>query len=215
MKVLCFTTSFNRIKMLRGCIFDIYNQNYDNIHHSINITYNEESDIKIISKLIDDINNENISISFHKNKHQHFNYINSILQVNYNDYDIFVKIDDDDIFKRDYVKVIVDFFSKNKDVDVISSKIKYQLNGSLFKEGDYNNLGGNPLNCDFKMPQTFAFNKKALNYILNLEKIYGFEDHMWRDVWCDNCNIYEIDNTDNIIWNIHGQNISVSNFLIK
>jgi hypothetical protein len=38
---------------------------------------------------------------------------------------------------------------------------------------------------------------------------------MWRDVWCENkCKICEIDNTENIIWNIHGKNTTTANFLI-
>ena len=69
--------------------------------------------------------------------------------------------------------------------------------------------------CNFKMPPTFAFNLKALYLIKDIKTFYGFEDNMWRDTWCKNCKIGEIDNTENIIWNIHGKNTSTSDFLIK
>lgn len=212
MKVLCFTTSYKRHKMLRGTIADIKNQSYKNLFHSINIAF-DLGDNTDYSILYDDL--ENVNIVYNENKHQHFNYINSIISVDFNNYDLFVKIDDDDIYKKEYVKTIVDFFVNHPDVDVISSKIKYQLNGSILRWVDANNLGGNPELCDFKMPPTFAFNKKGLNQVLESKSIYGFEDHMWRDVWCKNCKIAEINNQDNIIWHIHGQNVSTGNFLIK
>ncbi len=214
-KVLCFTTSFNRHKMLRGTIQDIKSQSYGNLFHSVNITSdNPKQNNDDYIKIFDDLKTEKNLFSFSKNEHQHSNYIRSITNVgDYQTYDLFVKIDDDDIYKKDYVKTIVLFFEKN-DVDVISSKMKYQLNGNYFKTGDYNNLGGNPKNCDFKMPPTFAFNLKALNHLIDVKRFYGFEDHMWRDIWCENCKIGVMDNSENVIWNIHGKNISTSDFLI-
>ncbi len=214
LKVLCFTTSYKRHKMLRGTIFDIQNQSYDKIFHSINIAY-DKTDNTDYSPIYNDINPKKLKIIYNINKHQHENHINAIYSIDYNDYDLFVKIDDDDIYKREYIKKIVDFFNENSDIDVVSSKITYQLNGHILRIVNANNLGGNPKFCDFKMPPTFAFNKKALKLILNCDKLYGFEDHMWRDKWCDECKISEIDNKDNIIWNIHGNNISTASFLIK
>jgi hypothetical protein len=201
--------------MLRSCIQDIGNQSYQNIFHAINITHNGNIDEKTTLKTIDDLKTENNSFIFDINQHQHINHLKAIKSVsNYESYDIFVKIDDDDIYKKNYIENIVNFFEHN-DVDVISSKIKYQLNGSLVRVFEADNLGGNPNNCDFKMPPTFAFNLKALKQIETLTNIFGFEDNMWRDVWCKTCKIGQIDNTENIVWHIHGKNISTSDFLLK
>lgn len=214
LKVLCFTTSYKRHKMLRGTIADIQNQSYSDIFHSVNVT-SDSDEITDYSPLYDDISTEKCKIVYTYNGHQHLNYTNAIKAVDYNNYDLFVKIDDDDIYKKEYVNTIVDFFKNNPTIDVVSSKIAKQLNGSILRTVNANNLGGNPEGCDFKMPPTFAFNKKALDAVLKLNSIYGYEDHMWRDAWCANCNIAEIDNQDNIIWHIHGKNISTSNFLIN
>ena len=175
LRVLCFTASYKRHKMLRGTILDIKNQSYKNIYHTINITYDQlyAADYQLMYNDIEDIN-----IIYTKNSHQHYNFIRAITSVDYNNYDLFVKIDDDDIYKTNYVKTIVEYFNGHQDVDVISSKIKYQLNGSILREVNANDLGGNPKNCDFKMPPTFAFNKNGLKNILMLDNIYGFEDHM-------------------------------------
>lgn len=216
-KVLCFTPSYKRYKMLRGCVQDIATQSYENIFHSINITLdqrelNRHGDFKI---LIDDLKTDKNSFIFSLNQHQQVNHMKAIMSVkDYETYDIFVKIDDDDIYKKDYIKTIVDYFDNNE-VDVLSSRMKYQLNGSLMRRGVYHNLGANPEGCDFKIPATFAFNLKALNLIKDIKSIYGFEDNMWRDMWCNNCKIAEVDNTENIIWYIHGKNTSTSEFLIK
>jgi len=212
LKVLCFTTSYKRHKMLRGTIGDIKNQSYKNLFHSINIT-SDADDNTDYSIIYNDI--QNVNIVYNKNKHQHFNYINSIISTDFNNYDLFVKIDDDDIYKKDYIKTIVDFFNNNPTVDIVSSKIKYQLNGDILRQVSASNLGGNPEGCEFNMPPTFAFNKKGLSYILEANRTYGYEDNMWRDSWCGNCNIAEINNQENIIWHIHGKNISTSSFLIK
>jgi len=215
MKVLCFTTSYLRYKMLRSCIQDISSQSYQNLFHSVNITHDFGIIQDVILKTIDDLKSSKNSFHFSKNQHQHFNHLRAIQNVpNYEDFDIFVKIDDDDIYKKDYIKNIVNFFETN-DVDVVSSKILYQLNGTIVRKFEANNLGGNPENCDFKMPPTIAFNLKALKQIENLTNIFGFEDNMWRDVWCGNCKIAEMDNTENIIWHIHGRNVSTSDFLLK
>jgi hypothetical protein len=215
-KVLCFTPSYNRFKMLRSCIQDIATQSYENIFHSVNVTLDQKNfNVGNFKILIDDLKTEKNSFIFSVNSHQHTNHMKPILAVeDYETYDIFVKIDDDDIYKKDYVKTIVDYFNNN-DVDVLSSKMKYQLNGSFLRKGDYGSLGGNPEGCDFKIPSTFAFNLKALNLIKDINTIYGFEDNMWRDRWCNKCKIAEVDNTENIIWYIHGKNISTSDFLIK
>lgn len=215
-KVLCFTPSYNRFKMLRGCVQDIATQSYENIFHSINVTLDQRNfNINNVNVLIHDLKTEKNSFIFSVNNHQHTNHMKAIFAVeDYETYDIFVKIDDDDIYKKDYIKTIVDYFDNN-DVDVLSSRIKYQLNGNLLRRGNYHNLGANPEGCDFKIPATFAFNLKALNLIKDITSIYGFEDNMWRDSWCNKCKIAEVDNTENMIWYIHGKNTSTSDFLIK
>jgi len=201
--------------MLRGTILDIRNQSYKNICHSINVCLDHNSNLDLIPKVFYDLIDECLVISYHRNEHQHTNHIKAILEVDgWEEYDIFVKIDDDDIYKKDYVKTIVQYFEKN-DVDVVSSVMAYQINGKFLRKGSYHNLGANPEMCDFKMPATFAFNLKALKQILELNNLYAFEDNMWRDIWCKKSVIGEVDNTENVLWHIHGKNTTTSDFLIE
>lgn len=217
MRVLCFTTSYNRPKMLRSCIQDIQNQSYPNIHHAINIAYNMEQDY---SCMYDDIGCPcSIHIVYNLNSHQQINHINAIKAVDYEsflsykDFDLFIKIDDDDIYKKEYVRTIVEYFNTHE-VDIVSSKISTQLNGHNIHKEVYEDLGANPEGTNYAMPMTFAFNRKALDIILPIDRYDNYEDKLWRDDWTKAELIHEvIENDNNVIWYIHGANISTSSFL--
>lgn len=215
LKVLCFTTSYKRHKMLRGVIFDIKNQSYKNIHHTINIASDNDNKVDY-SLLYDDI--DDITLTYNNNSKQHFNYLNAIIATNYDNYDLFIKIDDDEIYKRNYVANIVNFFNNHPDVDVTSSKIKYQLNGSSLNIVNRNNLGSNKESDLLKMGSTLAFNAKALKYIFALSRVSPpknkWEDSVWCEEWKKYCNVGEVANESNVIWYVHGNNSS-TNYLFK
>jgi hypothetical protein len=213
LKVLCFTPSYNRHKMIRGCIKDINDQTYKNIHHSVNITYDKNyNNLKII---YDDLNNSNLTIQYNKNSNQQENYMNCFKNINIDDFDLFIKIDDDEIYKKNYIKTIINFFNKNKNVDIISSPFKYQLNGNKVIKNKWNNLGDNKKEYHLHMASTLAFNRKALDLIISL-KTNNYEDSAWDKIWIKNKLKFDtVDNTENVIWYIHGKNISTSSFLKK
>jgi hypothetical protein len=216
MKVIVFTSSYKRPYMLRQCILNAKNQTYKGFFHTINITSDLE-DMQNYLPLLEDVYTlEDMNIMHSVNNHTHFNNIKAIKAVNnYESYDLFIKMDDDDIYKADYVKNIVDAFKTHPYVDIVSSEIKYQLNGNNIHEVNAKDLGGNR-DVDYKMPMTYAFNKKALNAIINLQSkdMYGFDDMTWRIIW----KAYElkhvvVDNSQQIVWHIHGKNVSTANFL--
>lgn len=219
MKVLIFTCSYNRPYMLRQCILNVKNQSYQDIIHSVNIVSDGGED-QNFSPLYNDLLDDKLTITKSENKYIHFNELLAIKNVpNYEQYDIFIKMDDDDIYKKNYVKNIVETFKNNPDISTTSSRISTQLNGIfMFTDRNYDNLGGNPNNSNYHMPMTFAFNKKGLKCILNIpnEEVGWNDDMLWRINWeKKGLKHFPTDNKDNIIWNIHGNNISTSNFLIK
>lgn len=210
-KVLCFTTSYNRPKMLRSCIQDIANQTFKNAFHIINIAFDTE---KIdYNCLLNDFDHQ-FGIVYNKNANQQINYINAIKSVpNYQDFDLFVKIDDDDIYKSNYIQTIVNYFDSNT-VDIASTFISNQLNGHTIYRGHYDNLGNKPEHPDFHMPMTFAFNGMALDLITDITDFYHWEDMIWRDKWTEAGLIHgTVPNDENVIWYIHGKNISTFSFL--
>lgn len=213
MKVLIYTSSFDRPKMLRSCIQDAQSQSYPDIFHVINLTAGSPNQIPVI----DDLFSQKTQIVMHPNGHSHTNNMNAIKSVlNYMDYDLFVKFDDDDIHKKDYVLNIVNHFKQHPECDITSTFITNQLNGVTLYKGPYDNLGPNPQGTDaeYHMPMTFAFNKKALQSIIGLTYLYHYDDYIWRQQWLKDGLVHQtVKNDDQIIWYIHGKNISTANFL--
>lgn len=221
MKVLCFTTSFNRPYFLYNTINNISNQSYKDITYSININYILENEISEYSKLLRDFENDNrIKISFFPKSSQQNNYINAISSGDDN-HDIFIKIDDDDIYHKLYIEKAVEIFNTQQP-DILSFISDQHINnnmiyGSIDKIG-YNHVDGN--REDFGMPSTYIFNRKAYNLISQItnddvKKIHLWEDVAWRKAWRDN-NLKTITyNIGNMMtYNIHHKNTS-STFMLR
>ena len=159
---------------------------------------------------------EKLRIKYNLNSHNHFNFLNAIKAFdNYQEFDLFVKIDDDDIYKTDYVKNIVDFINQHP-CDICSSETKWELNGFRLLPNSVSDLGGNPDGTDFHLPPTFAFNKKALDAIQTAQEseLIGWEDKVWRIKWVEaGLRHQTINNTDQFIWNVHGSNASIGHWL--
>ena len=216
MKALIFTCSYNRPHMLRQCMLNAKNQSYENCIHTVNIVSDGGKDQNFLP-LYDDLLDDKLIVNKGNNNFIHFNNMIAIKSVpNYDEYDVFIKMDDDDVYKKDYVKNIMDFFQANPDVDIVSSRINHQLNGIQMVSGNYDNLGGNPNNSTYHMPMTFAFNKKAFDCIANIppNEVGANDDLLWRYKWEDSgLKHMAVDNQEQIIWHIHGKNISTSSFL--
>jgi len=227
LKVLVFTSAYyKRAYMMRQSILSCMNQTYKNLIHSVNITLDDTSKTRNLSPLYEDLLNDKLTVQHSKNYNHygfsHFNNMAAIRQVpDYESYDLFIKMDDDDIHKSKYVENIVKAFEENPDADIVSSFINIQLNGhDLYRAypTPFDNLGGNPGESDYHMPMTFAFNKKALDLILPLTEadVCGHDDMMWRVAWVKaGLKHATVNNNDEIIWNIHGGNASVADFLKK
>lgn len=220
MKVLVFTSSYNRPYMLRQCILNIKNQSYKDYIHSVNVVSDNP---QTVYPLVEDLFSKKLIIDDGRvNEKIHINHLTAIRNVpNYQEYDLFVKVDDDDVYKKNYIKNIVDFFRENTHVDITSTEIIYQLNGSklIGNINLYSDLGGNPGDSDYKMPMTFAFNRKALQlleYFPEKNILHNNDDLLWRDIWVNNSLVHEpLDNSEEIIWHIHGKNTSTAGFLQK
>ncbi|MEH7416915.1 hypothetical protein V7266_16640, partial [Neobacillus drentensis] len=158
-----------------------------------------------------DILDDRFKIQYKKNSKTHTNAMTTISQCP-EPYDLYIKIDDDDIYKKDYVKTVVEYFEKHQ-CDILSSKISYQLNNYHLAKGNYKSLGGHFPNNNYRMPMTFAFSQKAYQILLTIKDNNNYEDLQWRTAWSkyglkdDN-----VDNSSNIIWHIHGKNTSVSSW---
>jgi len=220
---LCFTTSYNRPVHLYNCINNILNnQSYKDIKYVVGVCIDnpieqEQYDVLLKDFLLDD----RLSIFYHKNMDQHANYLYPIKKIDYHKYNLFIKIDDDDIYKSEYIHNTIEYFSNNK-TDIISSQIQYQINNNKLEKGLFDRVGGEwgpdiASNIKFGMPCTYAFNNKALDIILKLKiednhKIHPFEDPVWRTRWREKkLSSYIIKESKDVIYNIHNSNVSSPN----
>lgn len=210
--------------MLRQSLLSCMNQSYKEFIYSVGIKVDKDTLTKDFTPLYEDLLDDERLVINVGNNHSytygfsHFNNMDTIKYIpDYESYDLFIKMDDDDIYKKNYVENIVKHFTENPDIDITSSKINYQLNGSnLYYSEGYDNLGGNPNNSTYHMPMTFAFNKKALDSIINLSlnDVCGHDDMMWRIAW-EKAGLKHValNNDKEIIWHIHGGNASVGGWL--
>lgn len=190
---LCFTTSYKRPALLYHCINNILNQSYAEFRYVVGICFDQPEEQEQYNILLKEfLKDKRLSIFYHKNMDQHDNYLYPIKKVDYHKYNLFIKIDDDDIYKPQYIADIIENFTNNK-TDIISSEIKYQIHNNKLESGLFDHVGGvwgpdSVSDIKFGMPCTYAFNNKALDIILKLKtednhKIHPFEDPVWRTRW--------------------------------
>jgi hypothetical protein len=225
-KVLCFTTSYGRPYHLYHTLNSIVNQTYKYFDYSIGICIdNDQEKEDYLSLLSDFIQDSRIRLFFHSNLDQHNNYLYPIRNMDYGTYDIFVKIDDDDIYTKNYLTKNLKSY-KELNVDIISSNIIYEINNNKLYKGKFDNVGGYwhedlESSVKFGMPFSYIFNRKCLETLLNttreeLEKIHPFEDPGWRRKWRQDGIASEvIEDSDLAVYHIHGKNISSSGYLVQ
>jgi len=197
----------------------IQRQTYKNVTHSINMTLDANAKTTAYDPLFDDLLNEKTIINYSQNAHQHVNHIRAITNIpDYESYDIFVKVDDDDVYKAHYLENIVAVFRANPTVDITSSVVHYQLNAHTLIKGIGTSLGGNPPGSSYHMPSTFAFNHRTLAVTLAIkdeELTFISHDKTWRIAWtAKGLKHATVSNEGEFVWYIHGKNISTSFMLI-
>ena len=128
-KVLCFTTSHNRPYMLYNCIRSICSQSFKDFKYSVNININTENDKIQYQSLLKEFNDDpRIVLSYTQNSTQHENYLKPIIQVGRDNYNLYIKIDDDDIYQAKYLETMIAFYKKSKK-DIISCSLNRSING--------------------------------------------------------------------------------------
>ena len=119
LKVLCFTASSKRPIYLRHCILQLQFQSFD-LHHVVYLNspeFESSEDQHNYIELLTDINikkNNKLFVAYGPSSTHHRNHMAAIEQVNWHDYDLFFKIDDDDIYKQHYIKDAVEDYQQRK-----------------------------------------------------------------------------------------------------
>ncbi len=218
-KVLAFTASSHRPAFLRSCMLQMQAQTYG-LDHGIFLNspqYHSPDDGFNYLKLVDDIvikpGNE-VLLAYGKQGHQHFNHMRAISQFDVEQYDLFLKIDDDDVYRCEYVHDVVDDFKQNRwdfsasFSDGIIKKDDYQV----FKKGSLNDLIINDQSYP-SMPGTYAFSRSAIQHIIRLGKTHkwdsSYEDPTWVNWMQDHLDfVCAYREKSSYVYFVHGDNYS-------
>lgn len=184
-KVLAFMCSRHRPLMLRNSILQMVTQTYP-IDCCVYINSNlNEPDKTDYSSLLDDIKpakGHRLFIKYGESFHQHKNHIEALSQINVDDYDLFLKIDDDDVYRLTYVNDIVEDFILNK-WDLSGEFSNGVINGAQWRKEQVNkNMGLDEGSKDVGMAATWALSRKAIKAVISLNgDTPYFEDRYWKD----------------------------------
>lgn len=215
--VNCFTTSYHRPYYLYNIINNVLNQSYKNIIYSININIDDDGEELLYKNLLLDFSQDSrLRIHFAYNESQHTNYCRAISYCNNYDNSIYIKIDDDDIYHKNYISDMVSEYEK-QNKDILSCISNITINNQNIKLEKMESIGlwkGDEHKTQFGMPPTYIFNKKARDIIMNLtdndiRSVHFFEDAAWRTAWRNHdlsSNILK--NSKNFSYHIHGKNVS-------
>jgi len=214
MNILAFTASKYRPIYLRHCMQQIQQQSQA-VDHAIYVNHDTTTP-QDYTTLLNDVQTKEgnkLSIDYGPSTNQHEHHSKAIQTGDWQQYDLFLKIDDDDIYLHDYVETVAADFKKNK-WDFSGCNTQGLLNGKHFDANRHiQSLGQTDLDIVTgvleMMPGSYAFSKKAITHILNLPPHKGYEDPYWRQA-LTKAKEFTICRRDQskYIYNIHGKNIS-------
>jgi hypothetical protein len=205
--------------MLRHCIMQMQRQTYPTDH----VIYvnspdeaTEDSTTLNYEMLLDDLAAGSVSlleIGYGPTLTPQGNYTAALRQITLDRYDVFLKIDDDDVYLRDYVMNVVRDYESRK-WDYSGSSSDGHLNGhrwqpnvviaSLGLSDEERQLG-----IPDVMPSSIALSRRGIETILNLHDTGEWEDIQWRRHLARTQGIkMSIREDSGFIYNIHGGNVS-------
>jgi len=218
-KVLLFTVSRNRPIFLRHCLFQMQSQSYSHSHvvYVNSDEFVDEHDSTNILHCMRDVkirNGNDLLMGYGPSSHQHHNHMAAINMVDSADFDLFLKVDDDDIYYPDYVQSVVDDFLQNA-WDVSGSFSDGLINKGSFDyskcyEIDYTLSDGAIFSI---LPGTLAFSRQAMTLLLTdfsqQLDFKLFEDEQWISYLSAKDDIiFHKRERSYYVYNIHQSNIS-------
>jgi hypothetical protein len=212
--------------MLRHCIMQMQRQTY-RVDHVIYMNASgdeDESDNTVLDygPLIEDAceggSGGRVFLGSGKTKSCHANYVEALGLIDPADYDLFLKIDDDDFYYRGYAQGVVDDFAANA-WDYSGTYSYGLLNGRRwYPDHVQKDLGLAPQDIELDipgvMPSTAAYSRRAMQAILASPDMGRFEDTYWRRVLATTPGmVIALRHDRNFVYNIHGGNASTGTWL--
>jgi hypothetical protein len=221
-RVLAFTASKDRPYFLRHCILQMRSQTYA-VDHAVYINGADNP-----GRLYDDLLGESLFLRFGPNMGMHDNYVRAIETAPYERYDLFCKIDDDDIYRLNYIEEVVADFGRDR-WDYSGTHSDGRINGSRWlSDQPMTGVGlsdiDRTLGVKEVMPPTMAFSRRGIECIRKLDTVpvpaelewtmQGNEDSVWVRTLVRLGLRQSVRAQSNFTYHIHGTNISTGDWLI-
>lgn len=228
-RVLAFTCSRYRPLFLRHCVLQFQKQTYP-VDHAIyvNAPGNPPEEVYNYTDLLKDLEPtppQKLFLGYGPSLTPHQNYLGALDFAPWETYDLFIRIDDDDIYLKNYVEKVVLDFEKNH-WDLSGSFAQSQINGHRYsKDSRLTHLGLHPEDIELGVPGmmsgTFAFSPKTMHFLKAIPHIDPGQRNWWEDVLWRRLIAQQKDMTIHVrenssyIYNIHGENVSTGKLLKK
>ena len=220
-RALAFTCTAMRPYFIRCCVLQIQQQTYP-VDHVIYINHPDAEDraepYNYIS-LLNDLAPQHgtLTIRYGRSGTQQFNHMQALELADLDRYDLFLKIDDDDVYRRGYIQdVAADYVKQGWDFS--GTHAHGIMDGT--KWGPRNccqHLGMEPRDIELgvaeMMPSSYAFTRKALDAIRTIPAtIDKNEDILWRRSLAENEQIKKhVRKRSGMAYHLHGTNVSTWN----
>ncbi len=169
-KILLSMSSFKRPIFLVGQIARLLNQTYKNHDISVSIkgSPNEAAYRNTFLREIENYEKTGrVFIRFDKNRDQFYNFLDTVRNIDIEQYDIICKIDDDDWYAPDYVYEVNKAFNQIPEEDREISSTSYSHAYILTEDIDQTHLRKN--NSNLTGP-TLCFSKEIIKIALQIEQ---------------------------------------------
>lgn len=112
-RIACLLSSYKRLKELQRQIYCFMDQSYKNFHLFVAVKGVSEHDVVdiLMPTFSHFIEAGRLTIRMAPNRNQVSNLIDCVRGLDVSEYDLFAKIDDDDIYARDYLSTLAEFAS--------------------------------------------------------------------------------------------------------
>lgn len=190
------------------------------VDHAIYINAVEDGDfsVSLYRDLLTDIEDNAVGqiwVDQGPSLSQHRNHMTALALAPWREYDLVLKIDDDDIYRANYVADCIVDLQRHR-WDLSGSYSDGLINGHRWhREARLTDLGLQEEDLQHgvprMMPSTYAFSARGIAHIHDtFDDINGWEDPKWRQSIAANRSLrVHVRERSNFTFNVHGANISV------
>jgi hypothetical protein len=187
LRVLAFTPSYGRPVLLRHCAMQMQHQTHP-VDHAIFVngpSARPQLDYRPLLERIPMNPMSRLMAGFGATAGQHANALAALALADLDEYDLFLKVDDDDVYEPDYVESCVRDFERRRWDFSGAPSVGYLDDRDFSPTGVWDDLGydgaDDALGVESFMPPTMAFSRKALDLVMSLEDNgVDWEDVQWR-----------------------------------